>query len=174
MSKKLTALPIVQFGDPVLRAGTKPMTLKQIRSKKIQDLIPVMFYTMRNIGVGLAAPQIGLPLRLAVIEVKVSVGDRGGVDSFPKTVVINPKILKYSKKKRPRWEGCLSLKHVAAEAVRADAVTVSYQDETGKKHVREFSGFTAQVFQHEIDHLDGTLYVDRIKDIKTLISTRRA
>lgn len=167
----MKALPIVQFGDPVLRRKTKPLTAAQIRSAAVQKLIPQMFYTMRNIGVGLAAPQIGLSLRLAVIEVK-PLAHRADVESFPKTVVINPEILSYSKKRKPMWEGCLSLKHVAAEAVRSESVTVRYLDQHGKPHTKKFSGFVAQVFQHEIDHLNGVLYVDRIKDIKTLVSTQ--
>jgi peptide deformylase len=166
----MKALPIVQFGDPVLRTKTKPLTLAQIRSGPIQKLIPLMFYTMRNIGVGLAAPQVGLPLRLAVIEVK-PLAHRTEVEPFPKTVVINPIITSYSKKQSPKWEGCLSLRNVAAEAMRSESVTVRYLDQKGKPHTKKFTGFTAQVFQHEIDHLNGTLYVDRVKDIKTLIST---
>jgi peptide deformylase len=164
------ALPIVQFGDPVLRTKTKPMALAQIRSVAVQKLIPLMFFTMRNIGVGLAAPQIGLPLRLAVIEVK-PLRYRKEVIPFPKTVVINPTIIKYSKKQSPKLEGCLSLTGVAAEAMRSESVTVRYLDEKGKPHTETYTGFIAQVFQHEIDHLNGTLYVDRVKDIKTLIAT---
>ena len=163
-------LPIVQFGDPVLRRKTKAMTLAQIRGSQTQKLIPLMFQTMRDIGVGLAAPQIGLPFRLAVIEVK-PLDHRLEVEPFPKTVIINPTIIRYSKKQSPKWEGCLSLKNVAAEALRSESVTVKYLDEKGKPRVEKYTGFTAQVFQHEIDHLNGILYVDRIKDIKTLIST---
>lgn len=166
----MKSLPIVQFGTPVLRGKTKPLSLEEIQSAPIQKLIPLMFYTMRNIGVGLAATQVGLPLRLAVIEVK-AVKDSKEVIPFPKTVVINPTIISYSKKQSPKWEGCLSLKGVAAQAVRSESVTVKYLDEKGESHTEKFSGFTAQVFQHEIDHLNGTLYVDRVKDIKTLIST---
>jgi len=166
----MKVLSIVQFGDPVLRQKTKPMPLAQIRSSQIQKFIPLMFYTMRNIGVGLAAPQVGLPLRLAVIEIK-PLDPRLEVEPFPKTVVINPTILKYSKKQSPKWEGCLSLKNVAAEAMRSNSVTVHYWDEKGKPHTQQYTGFAAQVFQHEIDHLNGILYVDRVKDIKTLVST---
>ncbi len=163
-------MAIVQFGQPVLRGKTKPLTLAQIQSQEIQNLIPVMFRTMDKIGVGLAATQIGLPLRLAVIEIKIT-DPRAKVEAFPKTVIINPVIKKYSKKQTPKWEGCLSLKNVAGQAVRSESVTVEFLDQTGTKHVETYSGFTAQVFQHEIDHLNGILYVDRIKDNKTLIST---
>ncbi len=166
----MKTLPIVQFGDPVLRKKTPPLTMDQIRSSTIQKLIPVMFRTMKDIGVGLAAPQVGLSLRIAVIEIKSS-DPRAKVKPFPKTVVINPKILSYSQKQSPKWEGCLSLRNVAAQAMRSENIVVSYLDEKGNKHKQEFTGFTAQVFQHEIDHLNGTLYVDRVKDIKTLIST---
>lgn len=168
----MKALPIVQFGDPVLRKKTKPMSLAQIRSVQIQKLILMMFFSMKNIGVGLAAPQIGLSLRLAVIEVKPA-NKRLGVKPFAKTVVINPTIITYSKKKSPKWEGCLSLKNVAAESLRSESITVRYLDQKGKSHTEKYTGFTAQVFQHEIDHLNGILYVDRIKDIKSLISTAR-
>ena len=163
-------LSIVGFGQPVLRQKSRPLSLPQIHSQTIKKLIPRMFYTMRNIGVGLAAPQIGLPLCLAVIEVK-PLPHRPKVDNFPKTVIINPVIRQYSKKKLPMWEGCLSLPGVAGQALRSDWVVVEYLDEQGNKHKQKHTGFVAEVFQHEIDHLNGILYVDRIKDIKTLVAT---
>ncbi|MCU0660028.1 MAG: peptide deformylase [Candidatus Pacebacteria bacterium] len=81
--------------------------------------------------------------------------------------VINPKIIKYSGKVVTDWEGCLSLPGVRAAVPRSESVTVSYFDQIGKKHMKTFSGFQARVFQHEIDHLNGVLYVDHVADTKS-------
>lgn len=129
-----------------------------------------MFYTMKHAsGVGLAAPQIGLSIQLAVIQVKPT-KFRPNLESLPKTVIINPRVVSYSKDQSADWEGCLSFPGVRGKAVRSNKIKVQYMDEHGKKVRRELSGFSARVFQHEIDHLNGIVYIDRIKDMKTLVA----
>ena len=136
-------------------------------TKKLKDLVKTMLFTMHQVqGVGLAAPQVGVDLALAVIEFKPN-KIRPHIPVFPKAAIINPKIVQRSATLVSDWEGCLSLKNVRAKVPRSEHITVQYFDENGIKHKKTFSGFQARVFQHEIDHLHGVLYVDRITDTKS-------
>ena len=120
-------------------------------------------------GVGLAAPQIGLSYQLAVIEAGAQRAKRKGQKiRTERIVIINPKLLKASKEKTYDWEGCLSCDGIRGKVARHKKLTVRYVDERGLAHTRTVSGFLARVFQHEIDHLNGVLYVDRMDDMKTL------
>ncbi len=122
-------------------------------------------------GVGLAAPQTGKDMSLAVIEVRKT-KLRPDVTPFPKTIVINPKIISHSRKMEYDWEGCLSLENVRGLVQRHKEIIAEYQDDLGKKTVRKLKGFQARVFQHEIDHLNGVLYVDRMDDMRTLTTLK--
>jgi len=131
-----------------------------------------MIYTMRRVGgVGLAAPQLGKPLRVAVIEMRPTKTRPEIVKKGP-IVVINPRITKYSSAKEEDWEGCLSLKRVRGSVPRSTSITVEYLNEHGDFVTEKASGLWARIFQHEIDHLNGTVYVDRMKDMKTLMTER--
>jgi peptide deformylase len=147
--------PIVVVGHPVLRQKAKRVT--QI-DKPIQRLIDDMIETMRAApGVGLAAPQIGIPLRLAVIEVEDKV-----------TVIINPEIVKTSGE-HELDEGCLSVPGFWGRLARAERVSVKAQDRSGREQrIRDAEGLFAQALQHEIDHLDGHLYIDRMETLESL------
>lgn len=165
----MRVLPRTKFGNPILRKKAKSVPVKTIRMPSFQRLINQMFFTMKWIGVGLAAPQIGKSIQSAVIEVK-PIRLRPNVVPFPKTVIVNPKITQYSKKQILDWEGCLSLPGVRGMVPRAESIKVKYLDEKGKPHSETIKGFPARVFQHEIDHLNGLVYVDRMKDMKTLMT----
>ena len=132
-----------------------------------------MFGTMHATnGVGLAAPQIGLGMQLAVIEVDATPA-RPGLKASGRIVMANPKILERSERITEDWEGCLSFggKRCARGKVpRHYGITVRYIDEQGKTVTRKASGLLARVFQHEIDHLNGVLFVDRMPDMKTLMT----
>ncbi len=163
-------LPRTQFGDPILRKKAEKVTESKIRDLKFQALIKQMFFTMRRSGgVGLAAPQIGIPLQLAVLRVNKT-PIRPHVKSLPPTVIINPEIIKTTEETENDWEGCLSLPKVRGLVPRYKKIKVRYTDENSKTQIREFDGFIARVFQHEIDHLNGTVYVDRMEDMKTLMT----
>jgi len=154
-------LKIVQVGHPALREGTRLLTREEIKSAQTQQLIEWMRQTMRDApGVGLAAPQIGLPLRLAVIEDTLDAPemDRRPV---PFHVIINPQIVLGPGSLRS-YEGCLSLDGFQAEVARAEAVTVDAFDHNAQPVRIEANGWYARILQHEIDHLDGTLYIDRM------------
>lgn len=164
--------PIAELGDPVLRAKCKLVARAEIKTPAFRRLLVDMFFTMHEEnGIGLAAPQIGISKRLAVIEIYEN-KNRRKVSFFPKTVLINPRILRRSKKTVPSLEGCLSFMGIRGVARRSVAIEVAYTDENGKNIRRTLSGFPAVVFQHEIDHLDGLVYLDRVADIKTVMTEK--
>jgi peptide deformylase len=164
-------LKIVQAGEPVLRQAARPLTRQEISDGEIQRLIYDMRETMRDApGVGLAAPQIGLPLQLAVIEDREeSLRDLPPQELMDKDrrpvrfhVIINPQITLIGNDEASFYEGCLSLAGFCAVVPRARAVRVEYLDEQGEPRSVEASGWYARILQHEIDHLQGTLYLDRM------------
>jgi peptide deformylase len=147
--------PILVVGNPVLRQKAKKVS--QI-DKPLQKLIDDMIETMKQApGVGLAAPQIGVPLRLAVIDVDDKI-----------TVIVNPEIIKRSGEVELD-EGCLSVPGFWGRLNRAEKVSVKALDRHGKElRIRDAEGLFAQALQHEIDHLDGHLYVDRMETLDKL------
>jgi peptide deformylase len=165
-------LKIVQVGEPVLRDVGRSLTSAEIGSDRIQRLIFDMRETMLEApGVGLAAPQIGLPLQLAVIEDKEDyLRDIAAEElrererqPIPFRVIINPRITFTSDEVVEFFEGCLSLSGFSALVPRARSVRVECLDENGKPKVIEAAGWYARILQHEIDHLNGHLYIDRMR-----------
>ena len=165
-------LKIMQVGEPVLRHRAKALTSSEISSREIQELIDWMRETMYDApGVGLAAPQIGLSLQLAVIEDKPEymrdapeqVLKERERKPVPFHVIINPKITPQKGAQREFFEGCLSLAGFTAVVQRAGNVKVECLDHRGEPKVIEASGWYARILQHEIDHLNGTLYIDRMQ-----------
>ena len=164
-------LKIVQAGDPVLREAAQPLTTGDIVKDEVQRLIRDMQETMHDApGVGLAAPQVGLPLQLAVIEdqeeILKNLPDQElalkGRRPVPFHVLINPKIVRAGEDKVEFHEGCLSLMGFSAIVPRTLTVRVEYLDEWGEPHSVDADGWYARILQHEIDHLHGTLYIDRM------------
>src|SRR5215217_90893 len=165
-------LKIVQTGDPILRKQSRPLTRDEILSPSIQQLIELMRETMRDApGVGLAAPQIGESIQLAVIE------DREGYignlsddqlaerqrAAIPFHVIINPKLSFLDDSSAQFFEGCLSVSGFQAVVDRALNVRVDCLNECGEQLTLKALGWYARILQHEIDHLNGTLYIDRMK-----------
>lgn len=165
-------LKIAAAGEVVLRTIARPITSKEIKGAKVQELIEHMRETLNDApGVGLAAPQIGLPLQLAVIEDKIEYQatvseaelqerERSPV---PFHVLINPKLQLLSTPEITFYEGCLSLPGFIAMVPRARKVAVEALDHTGRPVHIEATGWYARILQHEIDHLHGTLYIDRMQ-----------
>ena len=165
-------LKIVQAGDPVLREAARPLTAAQIASAEIQQLIELMRETMRDApGVGLAAPQIGLPLQLAVIEdvAEIEATERTPV---PFHVIVNPR-LTLGAEMVDFFEGCLSVERFQAVVPRARTVEVEALDHRGQPTTIAAHGWYARILQHEIDHLGGTLYIDRMRS-RTFSTARNA
>jgi len=171
-------LKIVQAGDPVLRTQARRLTHEEIISDEIQRLIGDMRETMRDApGVGLAAPQVGASLQIAVIE------DREELFSglpeqelaekerrpVPFHVIINPEITLLGEDWADFYEGCLSLSGFSAVVPRARRIRIACLDENSGSRSIEASGWYARILQHEIDHLHGTLYIDRM-DSRTFTS----
>ena len=164
-------LKILQAGEPVLRGQAHALTREEILGEEIQRLIRDMRETMRDApGVGLAAPQVGMPLQLAVIEDReellsslpaqeLAAKERQAV---PFHVIVNPEIAVIGEGEADFYEGCLSLNGFSAVVSRARCVRVNCLDERGETLSIEASGWYARILQHEIDHLKGTLYIDRM------------
>ena len=164
-------MKIVQAGEPVLRQKARGLTPAEIRSSEIQELIASMRQAMYEApGVGLAAPQIGLGLQLAVIEDKLEYQkdtppeillerDRKPV---PFQVIVNPRIQLHAAPPVEQFEGCLSLSGFIAVVGRAPRVTVNCLDHKGEERQIDASGWFARILQHEVDHLQGMLYIDRM------------
>lgn len=165
-------LKIVQTGDPVLRKKGRALTKEEIGSPAIQQLIVLMRDAMREApGVGLAAPQVGVPIQLAVIEDRAEYIDGLSEDKLaerqrneiPFHVIINPKLSFLDDLSAEFFEGCLSVEGFSAIVDRALNVRVECLNERGEAITIEAHGWYARILQHEIDHLNGTLYIDRMK-----------
>ncbi|KTD46828.1 polypeptide deformylase [Legionella rubrilucens] len=153
---------IIYLPDAVLRQVAKPVGQFD---DALQTLIDDMFETMYSVnGVGLAAPQIGVSLRLSVIDV---IGDKK-----QQLVLINPEIIA-SEGQKEYQEGCLSVPGVYDTVVRADKVTIRALDRTGKSYEMTADGLLGECFQHEIDHLNGKLYVDLLSPLKRTMARRK-
>jgi peptide deformylase len=171
-------LKIAQLGEPVLRQKARPLDANEIESRQIQELIEWMRETMHDApGVGLAASQVGLPLQLAVIEDKpeylhdippetLKARERKPI---PFHVIINPIITLEQGDLTEFFEGCLSLQGFTALTPRARRVKVECLDYRGEPKTIEASGWYARILQHEIDHLHGTIYIDRMSP-RTLVT----
>jgi peptide deformylase len=164
-------LKILQAGEPVLRAAARPLAPKEIRSREIQELIDWMRETMRDgPGVGLAAPQVGFGLQLAVLEDRAELlralaperlAERGR-RPVPFQVLINPRI-RPAGAEAEFFEGCLSFVGYSALVARPLEVQVDCLDHQGQPLSFRAEGWHARIVQHEVDHLRGTLYVDRMR-----------
>jgi len=170
----MAILKVARMGHPVLRARARAVDPGHIRSAAIQRLIDDMFETMREYqGVGLAAPQIHESLRIFVAGFAPSPDDdeEDAEDEdrrVPLMALINPEISPASTDVVEDWEGCLSIPDLRGRVPRARQITVQAYDRRGKRIELRASGFTARVIQHETDHLDGVLFLDRMKSFGTL------
>ena len=149
---------ILQKNDPILRKNAEPVKdftkLKSIISRMAEALFK------EPDGIGIAAPQIGAGLKIFLVA-----------QDIPKhkyLVFINPELKKRSQKKHKDVEGCLSIRGYYGEVVRSEKIIIEYLDEYGKKHSRGASGLLARVVQHEIDHLNGILFIDKAKKIQKI------
>jgi peptide deformylase len=163
---------IVQAGAAVLRRGAHPIDPNKAGSPELAQLIDEMWAALtESPGVGLAAPQIGVPLRLVVIHDlqeyidRVSESRRAELERAPIApyVLINPEIETVGEERRTFFEGCLSVEGYCALVDRARTVRVRWLDPSGEEHQEVRTGWHARILQHEVDHLDGVLYIDRMR-----------
>jgi peptide deformylase len=156
--------PILKYGDSVLHQPTEPVEEVTPEIERIvDDMIETMYAAP---GVGLAAPQVGIPLRIFVVDISV------GRDPSGLLVFINPEFVERDGM-QVEEEGCLSVPGFNATVVRPSRVVVKGIDRGGNEHQHEATGLLARAFQHEMDHLDGTLFVDRLRGIKRDLIVRR-
>jgi peptide deformylase len=164
-------LNLLQVGEPVLRERARALTPEEIISPEIQDLIACMHETLRDApGVGLAAPQIGHSIQLAIIEDLPEYSSEISAEHLatrqrepvPFHVIANPRLTILDSEPAEFFEGCLSLSGFTAVVPRAREVSVECLDATGQAKVIRASGWYARILQHEIDHLNGAIYIDRM------------
>jgi peptide deformylase len=160
---------IVEIGHPVLRERAREITPEELHSDDAQRLIDDMIATMRAAnGAGLAANQVGETLRVAVVEVRRGNPRYPYKPPVPLTVIVNPLIEPLDEEIAQINEGCLSVPNLRGEVPRHVNIRLRYLDRDGAEHEEFRRGLTAATFQHELDHLDGTLFVDRVTDPRTL------
>ena len=161
---------IIRMGHPSLRIPAQPVTAEAIGSAELSRLIEDMVDTLHDYGgIGLAAPQIDEPLRLAIIEIPGGPSRYGEIEPLPLTTFINPTVTIVNPAEAGYWEGCLSVPGLRGYVERPQHVRIDYTTVTDEAAQLELTGFRATVFQHEFDHLDGCLYIDRISDSKLLM-----
>lgn len=168
--------PVVQVGDPVLRATAADVPLADIPSERVQEIIRHMETVLdaEQDGAALAAPQIGVPLRIFVLSRRVfgPEGPEKLASKDPHFVFINPTITRRSKRLERMDEGCLSVRGRYGTIRRHTRATVHAYDEHGQPFTRGASGLLAQAFQHECDHLDGTLFTDAAEKVWDVDTTK--
>ena len=163
----MSVLPIVAVGDPVLRERAREITPDELRTPEVQQLIDDMIETMRAAGgAGIAANQVGALLRIFVVEVHDN-PRYPYKPPVPLTVVVNPVVEPLDGETAAINEGCLSVPDLRGEVDRHVRIRVRRLDRDGAEHHEVRRGLTAGTFQHELDHLDGVLFLDRVRDPRT-------
>jgi len=163
-------LPIVAYGDPVLKKKAKEI---EKTYPKLEELLSNMFETMYEAhGVGLAAPQIGLPIRIFLVDTEpfseddqLSESEREQLKGFRK-VFINATILEETGEEWAFTEGCLSIPDIREDVFRNETITIRYWDENFTEHTETYDGLVARVIQHEYDHIEGILFTDKLSSLK--------
>jgi peptide deformylase len=166
---------VVTVGDPVLRERARPVSTEELRSPEVQRLIDEMIETKRAAhGAGIAANQVGETLRIAIVEVEAGNPRYPYKPAVPLTVIVNPELEPVGDEQVEIVEGCLSVPDLRGAVPRWEAVRVRYLDRDGVEHEEVRRGLTAGTFQHEVDHLDGILFLDRVVDPTTFSTWEHA
>jgi peptide deformylase len=158
----MSKLPVAKLGNPILRQVAAKVNPRDIRTYDLQQFIDNLIETMLDEpGIGLAAPQVSRSIQLVVMGCE-------GEDGFPRTILINPKIVFYGPQQVENWEGCLSVDGLRGKVTRPSVVRVQALDRHGKSLDIEADGLYAVCIQHEMDHLIGKVFLDRMTDMSTL------
>lgn len=161
-------LPVIQLGNPILRQ--KALMIEDIKDERIQKLIDDLMATVAQAnGVGIAAPQVGEKDRLFIVASRPNPRYPHAPKMEP-TAMINPRIIAHSTEIVKGWEGCLSIPGIRGFVPRFAAIEVEYTDRHGKSQKQAFTDFVARIFQHEHDHLDGIVFVDRLESTLDIIT----
>ncbi len=163
----MSTIPILQIGHPALRQRARDVSRDEFGSAEFRRITDDLIETMRAAkGAGLAAPQVDIPLRIFAVEVE----DNPRYPYKPRLglrVLVNPVIRTLSEETYQSYEGCLSIPDLRGLVPRHAEIEVAYDDVTGSAHVERFGGLSAGTMQHELDHLDGVLFTDRVQDATT-------
>jgi len=163
-------LPIAHLGDTILREKTT--LVKNISDLSFQNLIADMITTVKNAnGLGIAAPQVYKSLSVFIMASKPNKRYPNAPNIDPISI-INPKIKVYSKEIVKHWEGCLSIPGIRGLVPRSKSITVEYTTQHNEKALKQFDGFIARIFQHEYDHLNGIVFLDRLDSVKDIITEK--
>ncbi len=169
----MALLKIARLGHPAIRAGGEIVNAGKCADPTFQAFLEDLVQTMRDAdGVGIAAPQVHIPLRAIVIEVDPQNPRYPGYPTIPLTVLINPQIVEHSAETEEDWEGCLSVPDLRGRVPRWRTISVQAIDRHGGSMNFEAEGFFARVLQHEIDHLHGKVFLDRLPNLSTLTHLR--
>lgn len=161
----MTIQKIIRMGNPILRLTASEVTEAELQTREFAELIQDLKDTMVSAGgIGIAAPQIGISKQVALIEIPADSDRYGELAASPLFVIINPKITILGNELQGFFEGCLSVPGMRGYVERPSAIHISFLNLLGVREELELTGFLATVFQHELDHLFGKLYVDRIAD----------
>jgi peptide deformylase len=169
----VSLLKIARIGHPVLAQPAVEVPAEGVGSADVQRLIEDMVQTMRESeGVGLAAPQVYAPHRIIIVEVPATATRVPPVAAVPLTILVNPLLIDHSADQVDDWEGCLSIPDLRGRVPRWRTVRVSALDRQGQPVTVDAEGFFARVIQHEVDHLDGVMFPERMTDLRTLTHVR--
>jgi peptide deformylase len=160
--------PIIKLGNPVLRQ--KAVWVENIQEEKIQNLIDELIISVAQAnGVGIAAPQVAASYRLFIVASRPNTRYPHAPEMQP-TAMINPQIIAYSSETVKDWEGCLSVPGIRGLVPRYQTIEIEYTDRSGNLQKQELTDFVARIFQHEYDHLEGLVFLDRVEKNQDLIS----
>ncbi len=161
-------LKVAEIGNPVLRSPAHP--IENIHAPTVQKLIDNLIYTAKKTnGVGIAAPQVFESYQLFIVASRPNLRYLNAPTMKP-TPMINPKIVAFSDEKEKGWEGCLSVPGMRGLVERAKEIEVTYCDRDGNPHQKVFTGFVARIIQHEFDHINGKVFLDRVESTLDLMS----
>lgn len=162
------ALTISQLGNPVLRQMAQP--IEQVEAEWVQHLISEMITTLvESNGVGLAAPQVGQPHCLLIVASRPNLRYPHAPTMAP-VAMINPTLIAHSEEQVKDWEGCLSVPGMRGLIPRYQAIEIAYTTQDGQRQQQQLTDFVARIFQHEFDHLNGLVFLDRLETVQDLIT----
>ena len=163
-------LDIIELGHPILRE--KARSISRVQDDRIQALIDNLLATVQKAnGVGIAAPQVARPEQLMIVASRPNLRYPNAPMMEP-TAMMNPRILAHSDETAKGWEGCLSIPGIRGNVPRYQAIEVEFLDRLGRLQKTELTDFVARIFQHEVDHLNGIVFVDRVESTQDLITEK--
>jgi peptide deformylase len=169
----MSLLKIARLGHPIIREEAPTISVEELLSPTVQLFIDHLVETMRDAyGVGIAAPQVHVAQQIIAIEVLPENPRYPNQAAVPLTVLVNPRIIEHHGAVEEGWEGCLSVPDLRGRVPRWSSVKVEALDRKGQSVFLEAQGFFARVIQHEVDHLHGQVFLDRLPDLKTLTHLR--